>query len=186
MKRNSATGGTSRVPRWVGQKYLNEFDAPESLYESYTIMNRICWQGTLPPCRLQMSHRLAPSTAAFAGKRGQTDLRIVFNAAHCPSMNDTDLLQVMAHEMIHIWQYSRGRRGGHGRDFRSEQLRLGLVLGQVIAPDSPMGYVFFLHRLKNLHPAEAARRAAACRDRRGMNSTEISSFKQPEGGTSCR
>jgi len=27
--------------------------------------------------------------------------------------------------MTHIWQYAQGRRGGHGKDFRNEMLRLG-------------------------------------------------------------
>ena len=127
------------------------------LYESFVIMNRVCWQGKLPPCLLRMSHRLSPGTLAYA----RADFRIVFNARYSRSADDSDFLQTMAHEMIHIWQYSLGRRGGHGRDFKNEQLRLGLVQGRVIPADSPMGYVFFMHRLKDLHPADAARKIAA-------------------------
>lgn len=63
----------------------------------------------------------------------------------------------MAHEMIHIWQYSRGSRGGHGRNFQDEQRRLGLIQGREISAASPMGYVFFMHDLKNLHPALAGK-----------------------------
>ena len=132
------------------------------LYASYGIMNRVCWQGRLPPSLLRMSYRLSPRTIAYAA----TDFRIVFNAKYCRKFDDSGFLQVMAHEMIHIWQYSLGRRGGHGRDFKNEQLRLGLVLGREILSDSPMGYVFFMHRLKNLHPAEAARMLAAYSDPR--------------------
>ena len=127
------------------------------LYESFVIMNRVCWQGKLPPCLLRMSYRLSPRTLAYAS----TDYRIVFNAKYSQCVDDSDFLQTMAHEMIHIWQYTLGRRGGHGRDFKNEQLRLGLVLGRVIPSDSPMGYVFFMHRLKDLHPADAARKIAA-------------------------
>ena len=135
--------------------------ALNDLYTSFGIMNRVCWQGRLPPCLLRMSFRLSPRTGAYAQNRCFGDLRIVFNAKHCRHLDDSAFLQIMAHEMIHIWQFSLGRRGGHGRDFKNEQLRLGLVLGRVIPPDSPMGYVFFMHRLKDLHPAEAARKIAA-------------------------
>ena len=136
------------------------------LYDSFGVMNRICWQGKLPPCLLRMSTRLSPRTEAYAQNRGWHDFQIVFNAIHCQYIDDSDFLQIMAHEMIHIWQFSLGRRGGHGRDFQIEQLRLGLMLGREIPPISPMGYVFFMHRLKNLHPAEAVRKIIMHRNRR--------------------
>ena len=134
-----------------------------ALYRSYDIMNRICWQGKLPACQLALSFRLAPTTAAYAKNAGRGDLRIVFNARYAPSLSDSDLLQIMAHEMIHIFQYAQGRRGGHGRDFRNEQVRLGLILGAVIPPDSPFGYVLFMHGMEELHPAAAVRELAAHR-----------------------
>ena len=133
-----------------------------ALYTSCSIMNRVCWQGRLPPCLLRLSYRLSPRTLAYAS----SDFRIVFNANYCRSVDESNFLQTMAHEMIHIWQYTLGRRGGHGRDFKNEQLRLGLVLGREIPSDSPMGYVFFMHRLKNLHPAEAVRKIIMHRNRR--------------------
>ena len=142
------------------------------LYDSFRIMNHVCWQGSLPPCLLRLSHRLSPRTLAYAG----TDFRIVFNAGHCQRIDDSDFLQIMAHEMIHIWQYTRGKRGGPGRDFRNEQLRLGLVLGRDIPPDSPMGYVFFMHRLKDLHPAEAARKIAVHRNHRTYEADYFNQF----------
>ena len=140
------------------EKTVTEIESSlATLYTSCSIMNRVCWQGRLPPCLLRMSYRLSPRTLAYASN----DFRIVFNAKYSQCVDDSDFLQTMAHEMIHIWQYTLGRRGGHGRDFKNEQLRLGLVLGRVIPSDSPMGYVFFMHRLKDLHPAEAARKIAA-------------------------
>lgn len=135
------------------------------LYASYDIMNRTCWQGNLPPCLLRMSRRMSMRgghcVGAYAQDRGGGEYRIVFNAALCRRLGDPEFLQLMAHEMIHIWQYSRGSRGGHGRDFKDEQRRLGLIQGREIPGTSPMGYVFFMHDLKNLHPAEAARQLAA-------------------------
>lgn len=138
-------------------------NACRTLYRSYGIMNRICWQGKLPECRLALSGRMSPHTAACARNAGPGDLRIVFNAAVCRLLNDADFLQIMAHEMIHIFQYAQGRSGGHGRDFRDEQVRLGLILGAVIPPGSPFGYVLFMHGLEELHPAAAVRELAAHR-----------------------
>lgn len=129
--------------------------ALETLYASYDIVNRICRQGELPPARLGVSHRMSPNTMAYAQDRSPDPYRIVFNARVCRGLGDADLLQVMVHEMIHIWQFTCGRRGGHGKDFQDEQRRLGLVLGRVIPGTSPMGYVLFMHELKQLHPAEA-------------------------------
>ena len=137
--------------------------ACRTLYRSYGIMNRVCWQDRLPASRLALSGRMAPHTAAYAQDAGPGDLRIVFNAETCRLLNDADFLQIMAHEMIHIFQYAQGRRGGHGRDFRNEQVRLGLILGAVIQPDSPFGYVLFMHGLQELHPAAAVRELAAHR-----------------------
>ena len=134
------------------------------LYESFVIMNRVCWQGRLPPCLLRMSYRLSLRIGAYASSQ----YRIVFNAKYSQCVDDSVFLQIMAHEMIHIWQYSLGRRGGHGRDFKNEELRLGLVPGGEIPLDSPLGYVFFMHRLKGLHPADAARKIAAHPNRRRL------------------
>ncbi len=132
------------------------------LYRSCDILNRVCWQGALPPCLLTLSFRMSPRTMAYARPelRGEYP-RIVFNARCCRNMGDADFLQLMAHEMIHIRQFSLGGRGGHGKDFQDEQRRLGLILGAVIPEDSPFGYVLFMHGLRMLHPAEAVRILAA-------------------------
>lgn len=152
-----------------------------ALYESFSIINRICWQGSLPSCLIRISHRLSYRKVAYAQKR--TDYhRIVFNSKHFRHSCDADFLLTMAHEMIHIWQYSCGRNGGHRRDFQDEQDRLfGLSFfpavampGSMIPRDSPMGYVFFMHDIKELHPLAAAKKIAACRDHRKY---EISYFQ---------
>ena len=131
------------------------------LYRSYGIMNRVCWHDALPPCLLTLSFLMSPHTVAYArsGTGGEYP-RIVFNARCCRSMGDADLLQIMAHEMIHIRQFSLGGRGGHGKDFQDEQRRLGLILGTAIPGNSPFGYVLFMHGLQMLHPAEAVRSLA--------------------------
>ena len=156
----------------MGNSITETESALAVLYDSYRIMNRVCWQGLLPPCLLRMSCRLTPRTLAYAS----ADYRIVFNAKYSQCVDDSVFLQVLAHEMIHIWQYSLGRHGGHGRDFKNEQLRLGLVLGREIPPDSPLGYVFFMHRLKDLHPAEAARRITVNRNHKKYETDYFNQF----------
>ena len=134
-----------------------------TLYHSYRILNHVCWHGKLPVSRLSLSYRRSFRRMAFAQSLGANRSRIVFNAGYCRRMDDAHFLEVMAHEMIHVYQFSQGRTGGHGRDFQAEQRRMGLILGMPISPSSPFGYVLFMHTLKQLHPAEAVRSLAASR-----------------------
>ena len=133
-----------------------------ALYDSYEVLNRVCWQGTLPASMLFLSFRLSPRTGAYA-QDAPGGYRIVFNADFCRRLDDAAFLEIMAHEMTHIFQFSRGRRGGHGKDFQDELRRLGLIRGRLIPPASPFGYVLFMHDLKRLHPAETVRSLAALR-----------------------
>ena len=42
-------------------------------------------------------------------------------------------MTLLLHEMTHIWQFEKGQRGGHGKGFRNEMLRLGIdEVGQKI------------------------------------------------------
>ena len=133
----------------------------QKLYRSYEILNRICWQGQLPASCLYLSCRMSNRTCAYAQNCGGSEkVRIVFNAGICRLLNRAELLQLMTHEMIHIYQFSQGRRGGHGRDFRSEQIRLGLIKDTVIQEKSPFGYVLFMHNLRQLDPDQAMRQLA--------------------------
>ena len=141
-----------------------EFDtACLTLYRSYGILNRICWQGRLPVCCLYLSFRMSPRTGAYTQDAGIRGKRIVFNAKLCRLMDKAGFLQIFAHEMTHIFQYSQGRRGGHGKDFWDEQRRLGLIWGAVIEPSSPFGYALFMHNLRQLRPELAVRTLAALR-----------------------
>lgn len=141
-----------------------EFDAAcLTLYRSYEILNHVCWQGRLPACRLYLSFRMSPCTGAYAQDAGINGKRIVFNAKLCQLLDKPQLLELFAHEMTHIFQFSQGRRGGHGKDFWDEQRRMGLIKGAVIPPSSPFGYVLFMHDLRQLRPELAMRTLAALR-----------------------
>ena len=48
------------------------------------------------------------------------------------------LMTLLLHEMTHIWQFVKGQRGGHGKGFRNEMLRLGIdEVGQRVRDGSP-------------------------------------------------
>ena len=67
-------------------------NACRTLYRSYGIMNRICWQGKLPECRLALSGRMSPHTAACARNAGPGDLRIGVGQYRALSVDDKDKL----------------------------------------------------------------------------------------------
>ena len=65
---------------------------------------------------------------------------------------DQALIKTLVHEMTHIWQYSQGRRGGHGRDFKNEMRRIGLdYTNQLLYEDSPLVFTIKLHRMRNFN-----------------------------------
>lgn len=150
-----------------------------TLYRSYGILNRICWQRRLPACRLYLSTRLSPRTEAYAqdGRTVAEPPRIVFNAETCREVDDTGFLELLAHEMTHIFQFAQGSSGGHGRDFKYEQRRLGLIQGEVISPASPFGYVLFMHELQRIRPAAAACRLAEMRVARAQYSELFARYR---------
>ena len=142
------------------------FSACRTLYGSYDILNRVYWQGRLPACGLYLSFRMSPGTVAYAQDAGILGNRIVFNAELCRRMDLAELLQIFAHEMTHVFQFTQHRRGGHGKDFQNEQRRLGLIMGMEIPPMSPFGYALFMHNLRQLRPDSAMRRLAELRPER--------------------
>ena len=60
-------------------------------------------------------------------------------------------------EMTHVWQFSKGQRGGHGKGFRNEMLRLGIdEVGQgPLRAGSPA--VRIMQEAERRHPGLAAR-----------------------------
>ena len=56
----------------------------------------------------------------------------------CARNNTGSLMTLLLHEMTHIWQFVKGQRGGHGKGFRNEMLRLGIdEVGQRVRDGSP-------------------------------------------------
>ena len=93
------------------------------LYFALNQLNTVCWQGALPPCALVMSNRMRRALGTAAAG---TPPVISLNIPVLAQGDDFLFLGVLAHEMVHTWQYAQGRGGGHGADFRREMLRIGI------------------------------------------------------------
>ena len=158
--------------------YYQEFgDTFKELYVFYAICNRLCWNNQLPLCVLFMNRRDIPSgTMAFATPlklnwRGTPYPGICFNLRNCSRITPEHFLSVMLHEMTHIWQYAKGRRGGHGKDFYGELERLGILEKKNLCREgSPADAV--LKEARQNHPE-------LCRRLRQMLKTDLT---PPENG----
>ena len=115
-------------------------------YTAYERLNRVAWGGTLPGCMIRFYRGRGGRTLAFA--QNSLPPEISFNLSRCLGLREELLWGVMAHEMTHIWQYARGRAGGHGRDFRCEMLRIGIDEKRgIVLPESAGDYVFLLNEI---------------------------------------
>jgi hypothetical protein len=120
--------------------------AYRNFYRVYNIFNRIAWSGRLPDCMICFSRRRSRRSLAFAVNTFPP--RITFNIDNCLRHPESFIWGIAAHEMTHIWQYTNGSRGGHGKDFYREMLRIGFdeKRGLVIA-DSAADYIFSLNEM---------------------------------------
>ncbi len=75
----------------------------------------------------------------------------------CARANTSSFIPILLHEMTHVWQFSKGQRGGHGKGFRNEMLRLGIdEIGQApLRAGSPV--VRIMQEAELRHPYLASR-----------------------------
>ena len=122
----------------MSQMTDHENSPQKELYFAWNQLNTVCWQGALPPCALVMSNRMR--RALGAATAGDPHV-ITLNVPVLAQGDDFLFLGVLAHEMVHTWQYAQGRRGGHGPDFRREMLRIGIdERSMQIRGNSPFHY----------------------------------------------
>ena len=128
--------------------------AIRNFYICYDLLNKFCWGGSLPLCRLSFSKRMRRAWAYAS-----SDRQIRFNTVICSRTSDVHILMIMAHEMTHVWQYSRGHRGGHGKDFYGEMERIG-IMGKTILSTregSCFAFTLFMYSVKHIRLAESMR-----------------------------
>lgn len=125
--------------------YYQEFqDVYRQLYWYFDLCNRIGWSGTLPPVALILNRGKRPThVSGYAQPRATIVNGIPYHAISitlniCARANTASLMTLLLHEMTHIWQFAKGQRGGHGKGFRNEMLRLGIdEAGQRLRNGSP-------------------------------------------------
>lgn len=113
--------------------FYREFEEVyRQLYWYYGLCNSWGWGGALPPVALLLNRSRRRTRVAGYAKpaatavNGQVYCAISITLNICARGNTDSLTTVLLHEMTHIWQFANGRRGGHGRDFKKEMLRLGI------------------------------------------------------------
>ena len=151
-------GGRLNLP-----PFYREFeDVYRQLYEIYGICNAYGWGGTLPPVALILNRSARPThVAGYAAPRAMSVNGQAFNAVSitlniCARAQTGSFVPILLHEMTHIWQFAQGRRGGHGKDFRNEMLRLGIdEAGQRERDDSPV--MLICREVQMRYPGLAAR-----------------------------
>ncbi|MBQ3288690.1 MAG: SprT-like domain-containing protein [Kiritimatiellae bacterium] len=139
---NAATsfGSVYRLP-----PFYREFeDVYRQLYWYYDLCNMRGWSGTLPPVALILNRSTRPTHVAGYAQRHATSVdgtlyhSISITLNICARGNTGSLMTLLLHEMTHIWQYVKGQRGGHGKGFVNEMLRLGVdEAGQRVRNGSP-------------------------------------------------
>ncbi len=122
------------------------FEAYRNFYRAYERFNRIAWSNSLPDCVIRFHSRKNSRNMAFA--QGSFPPQISFNMPRCLYLPESLIWMILGHEMTHIWQYSQGRRGGHGKDFKNEMLRIGIdEKRRMILPDTACNYIFDLNEI---------------------------------------
>lgn len=146
----AASTRISEAMSFGGRLYLSPFywdfeDVYRQLYEIYGLCNAYCWNGTLPPVALILNRSARFTRVAGYAKMHATSVNgQVFSAISitlniCARGQTASFMPILLHEMTHVWQYAQGRRGGHGKDFRNEMLRIGIdEAGQRVRDGSPV------------------------------------------------
>ncbi len=130
----------------------------KELYFAWSQLNTVCWQGALPPCALVTSNRMRRALGSAAPGIPHV---ITLNIPVLAQGDDFLFLGVLAHEMVHTWQFAQGRGGGHGADFRREMLRIGIdERSMQIRGNSPFHYCMEQRLLFRRSALPALRRIA--------------------------
>ena len=184
---SGASGGSATLAGMSGPRASNAQDSPENdapffadrfylpafyrkfedvyrdLYRLYGLCNRQGWSGTLPPVALILNRSRRPThvagyaTSQATAVNGQVYCGISLTLDICARANTSSFIPILLHEMTHVWQFAKGRRGGHGKDFRNEMLRLGIDESEHggIRDGSPA--VRIMREAEQSHPGLAAR-----------------------------
>ena len=106
----------------------------------------------------------------MAGAHNGNPHIIIFNLSRRLELPNEHIWGILAHEMTHIWQYAQGKKGGHGKVFYRELLRVGVdeTQGWFIS-GTPAEKLYLLNEQEPILLCDAM-----------QNISKYSSFKQDE------
>ncbi|MEL6646279.1 MAG: SprT-like domain-containing protein [Pseudomonadota bacterium] len=103
----------------------------------YNIVNRIWYDGKLPPCMITLERRGRTMgyfrPRSFASRDGGRVVhQIALNPSYFSDLGDIEALQTFVHEIVHLWREELGpkkppSRGYHCRVWGREMERIGLM-----------------------------------------------------------
>lgn len=103
---------------------INYFDVVEWMRYNYVIFNTLYFDNILPPDnmiifepiikRVNYLGKAYNSNSKFPSSKDPMKIRLNFNY----NMIELEWKNVLLHEMIHIWEYTMGYKGGHGKNFQ--------------------------------------------------------------------
>ena len=97
---------------------VNYFEVQEWMKENYIKYNSMFFDNILPPVN-KMIFEIVIKKVNYLGMAYNTQPRkIRLNFIY--DMVELEWKNVLLHEMIHIWEYTMGYTGGHGKLFKSK------------------------------------------------------------------
>lgn len=104
------------------------------LQQVFTVFNRELFADQLPPCLLTLQREKRTygyfSLGRFGSRAGQTTDEIALNPEYFAVVPVVEILQTVAHEMVHLWQAHFGRPGRaryHNEEWADKMEAIGLM-----------------------------------------------------------
>jgi len=116
----------ARKPRVMHTHPDDEFIAGK-LCEWHTRLNAERFGGALKPIAVRVSRRMKSRLGHYApAQRGQPP-EIAISRRHVKRHGFAQAVQTLLHEMVHQWQDESKLPLGHGADFRSKAVEVGIT-----------------------------------------------------------
>jgi hypothetical protein len=105
------------------------------LQQAYDFFNERLFEARLPACLLtfqreRRSYGYFSHEAFVDSTTGKTTDEIALNCAYFATVPLIEILQTLAHEMVHLWQFRFGkpsRKGYHNKEFAAKMKAIGLM-----------------------------------------------------------
>lgn len=109
-------------------------EAYHELQLAYDYFNTRIFEGDLPPCLITLQREANTygyfSRERFVRRDGKLTDEIAMNPRYFARTDVTEIMQTLVHEMIHLWQFHRGkpsRKGYHNKEWAAKMEEIGLM-----------------------------------------------------------